>query len=116
MACDSSGNIYGSGGNGSGGEAVIKLSPNGDKSVFLDVGNDEPRDLAFDTQAISIWRFADSIEKFTPDGVGSVFANFHAINLAISPVPEPSTLALAVSALVMALLTGLRGLRKVATV
>jgi hypothetical protein len=104
---DGAGDLY-----GSGGYDIVKMTPDGIGSVFAadfagaDPGNGQTRGLAFDSTGnlfVGIFNYG-VIDKFTPDGVSSLFANSSGIYLAVSPVAEPSSIVLAGTAfLVVAL-------------
>jgi hypothetical protein len=96
LACDSAGNLYAStyNGNGVGGDRIVKFAPSGDASSFAELGSNEAYGLAVDS-AGNLYAAINGIEKFTPDGVGTVFSTFAAGNIAIQTVPEPATVELA---------------------
>jgi DNA-binding beta-propeller fold protein YncE len=54
---------------------IYKFTPGGTWSVFVSTGLDHPSGLAFDPSGnLYAANYDNTIEKFTPDGVGSVFA------------------------------------------
>jgi sugar lactone lactonase YvrE len=119
MAFDTSGNLYVA---NSGFETIDKITPGGAVSVFASMGLASPIGLGFDASGnlyasnfdLFSGTSARTIEKFSPSGVGTVFARptLPPGFLAIEPsaVPEPPSLVLGCAALVsLCLLASVRG-------
>jgi sugar lactone lactonase YvrE len=93
LAFDSIGNLFVADG------CIYKYTPSGEQSVFA-TGLIQPRALAFDTDGnlFEADYGSNSIYKFTPDGNRSTFVTGldRPTALAFSPIPEPSSLVLAI--------------------
>src|SRR6266481_3616372 len=78
LAFDNAGNLYVSSDDGPNRVySLLKFAPDGSFSVFANSGLASPHALVFD-RAGNLYvanNFGNTIEKFTPDGVGTVFAN-----------------------------------------
>ena len=78
LAFDAAGNLYASvTGSSTQPGMILKLTPDGASTVFASMGLFQPFGLAFDAAGNLYAANAktDTIEKFTPNGVGSVFAS-----------------------------------------
>jgi len=76
LAFDNQGNLYVADGGNNTSNNIVKFTPSGASSVFA-ADPDGPEGLAFDSAGnlfVANWR-SDTIEKFTPDGVGSIFVS-----------------------------------------
>jgi hypothetical protein len=117
LAFDNAGNLY----EANQGGGINKFTPSGAGSLFASIGLNIPEGLAFDSSG-NLYvanNGNNTIEKFTPDGVGSVFARGGLLSgptylsftddygvpltLPIEPAPEPTTLALFTSGLLLLL-------------
>jgi hypothetical protein len=101
LAFDKSGNLFVGVWNSGIGQSdqILKFTPGGVSSVFANTGANSCWDLAFDSAGNLYASFYQDqkIEKFTPEGVGSTFTSTapnRPYNIAIQPIPEPSTFAL----------------------
>ena len=107
IAGDSEGNVYALVYNGTADNAIVKYTRFGHGIVFATVSSGNGT-LAVDSSGNVFYSDFGTIEKFTPSGVGSPFANFPAGAIAITSVPEPATLVLGGSGVTAPLLASFR--------
>ena len=96
LAFDSFGNLYAT---NFGNDTIVKFATDGTGTIFADTGGFHPYGLAIDSSNnLFVTNEVDTILKFTPNGMESVFAtNDHAPSyLAFRPsaVPEPNSVVL----------------------
>ena len=101
LAFDATGDLYVS---SPGDDAIVKLAPDGRASIFADAedGLSYPFGLAFDPEdgllyVADVATDPSNIQRYTPDGVGSVFVSGeaeHAHFLAATPIPLPAPFAM----------------------